>query len=140
MAARRAKARASPSTSVGAAAPAHISDIVSPGEAPWALLLPIDQAHPILRFNPYILHGYRCNLRLWHCVRSMAFLHNETCNVASHFAALLYFAAVTCRLYSQGSYVILIQVRSSHLKPSLPPLPRPLLSPFNTGTGTQQPD
>ena len=96
MAVLRAKA---PSPSVGsvAAAPANSWDIVSPGKTPWSVLLPIEQAHPILRFNPYILHGYRCNLRLWHFLRSMAFLHNESFNSIRHFAAFFYFSAFPLR-------------------------------------------
>ncbi len=94
----------------GASSPASSWDVVSPGDAPWAVTLPIELAHPVLRFNPYILHGYRCNLRLWHCVRSLAFLHNETCNCLTHVAALIYFTAVAWRLYNEGAYANLIQV------------------------------
>lgn len=100
-------------------------DIESPGKAPWKVLLPIDQAHPILRFNPYILHGYRCNLRLWHCVRSMAFLHNESCNSMSHFFAFIYFSSIALRFYKEGAYPNLLQVSSrARIRPFVPPFLR----------------
>ncbi len=101
-----------PANGGGASAQCNSWDVVSPGKAPWTVLLPIDRAHPILRFNRFILYGYRCNLRLWHCVRSMAVLHNETCNCLTHFAALLYFMAVAWRFYKEGAYAGLIQVHA----------------------------
>jgi hypothetical protein len=119
MAVLRAKAPSPPAVASNAFAAASW-DIVSPGKAPWTVLLPIDRAHPILRFNPYILHGYRCNLRLWHCVRSMAFLHNESCNSLSHFAALIYFSTVAVRFYNEGAYAnLLLQVCACACRPLL---------------------
>jgi hypothetical protein len=120
MAAQRSRATV-PSLVGGSASAALCSwDVVSPGQAPWAEVLPIDRAHPILRFNPYILHGYRCNLRLWHCLRSLACLHNESCNCISHFVALIYFATVAWRFYKEGAYANLMQVQKPSIHRALP--------------------
>jgi hypothetical protein len=122
MAVRRAQA--TPPSATGGSASVSSWDVVSPGQAPWAVVLPIDEAHPTLRFNPHILHGYRCNLRLWHCARSMLFLHNESCNCLSHLVALVYFSTLAWRFYQAGAYPNLIQVHATPRQPTprTPPL------------------
>src|SRR5690606_12305652 len=44
-----------------------------------------------LRFNPWILGGYRSpNLSTLQCVQSLTYLHNETVNILTHGLPLLY--------------------------------------------------
>ena len=51
-----------------------------------------DQAPSYLRFNPYIMRGYRINYNSWFTSTTTLFkAHNETTNVLSHLAgAIIY--------------------------------------------------
>ncbi|CAG0917748.1 unnamed protein product, partial [Notodromas monacha] len=43
-----------------------------------------------LRFNPFVLTGYRGALDAWSSVASLLYLHNETINILTHLSPLLY--------------------------------------------------
>ncbi|RWS14955.1 progestin and adipoQ receptor family member 4-like protein [Dinothrombium tinctorium] len=55
-------------------------------------LFSITEIPKYLRFNPYVLSGYRKpNLTFWQCIRSLGYIHNETVNILSHGIPLLFF-------------------------------------------------
>lgn len=47
-------------------------------------LFRVESCPPWLRFNKYILDGYRCYLSTDQCVESLFYVHNETVNIYSH--------------------------------------------------------
>ena len=47
-------------------------------------LFRVESCPPWLRFNKYILDGYRCHLSTDQCVESLFYIHNETVNIYSH--------------------------------------------------------
>ena len=50
-----------------------------------------------LRFNRFILHGYRSpQLTPMECLKSSAYLHNETVNVLTHLAPLVVTVVLLC--------------------------------------------
>ena len=54
-------------------------------------LLKITEVPSYLRFNPWILKGYRSpELSTMECLKSMLYLHNETINILSHTIPLIY--------------------------------------------------
>ena len=52
----------------------------------------ISEAPVYMRFNPYILTGYRINFTTpLRAAKSILMIHNESCNVWSHLIGALYF-------------------------------------------------
>jgi hypothetical protein len=47
-------------------------------------LYPIDQVPLHLRFNPFVLSGYRGKLDVWASISSLLYFHNETVNILTH--------------------------------------------------------
>lgn len=60
-------------------------------------LLSLAEVQPHLRGNPWITHGYRDQLDLYQCWRSLFAIHNETLNIWSHLLGTLYFAGLSGR-------------------------------------------
>jgi len=54
------------------------------------LLRRIDQMPPHLRFNKYILSGYRPLSDFWTCMKSIGSFHNETLNIVTHLIPIVY--------------------------------------------------
>ena len=53
----------------------------------------IDEAEPYMKFNKYILRGYRLHHHTYfQALRSSMAVHNETVNVWSHFIGVLFFS------------------------------------------------
>ncbi|KAJ7376369.1 Progestin and adipoQ receptor member 4 [Desmophyllum pertusum] len=59
----------------------HIIEKKRPKDPP---LFRLESCPPWLRFNKYILGGYRCHLSTSQCVDSLFYIHNETFNIYSH--------------------------------------------------------
>ncbi|CAL8111457.1 unnamed protein product [Orchesella dallaii] len=50
----------------------------------------IEEMPPHLQFNKYIHSGYRTLQDVWGCVLSILYLHNETLNIVTHLAPIIY--------------------------------------------------
>ena len=66
---------------------------------PGRRLLKISEVQDYLRHNPHIWTGYRANLDLANCFRSVFSLHNESVNIWTHLAGFFVFAALLTRDY-----------------------------------------
>lgn len=56
------------------------------------------EAEPFMQLNPFIVRGYRLNHHtIRQCLKSMFSLHNESVNIWSHFAGVVFF--VFCIYY-----------------------------------------
>lgn len=67
---------------------------------PHGRLVPLDEAEPYNRGNPYIHTGYRVRYDLKLTLRSLLFLHNEWANVWTHLSALIGFFFLMFYAYS----------------------------------------
>jgi adiponectin receptor len=67
------------------------------GEGKPRRLLSLAEVQPHLRGNPWITHGYRDQLTLYECWRSLFALHNETLNIWSHLLGTVYFLVLAWR-------------------------------------------
>ncbi|XP_034250894.1 progestin and adipoQ receptor family member 4 [Thrips palmi] len=57
-------------------------------------LLTFHDVPPHLRFNPYIVTGYRPMSDFWGSLRSLFYLHNETVNIVTHGIPIVYILLV----------------------------------------------
>jgi predicted membrane channel-forming protein YqfA (hemolysin III family) len=76
-----------------------------------------------LRFNPYILKGYRPLLTTKECLKSLLYFHNETFNIYSHLFAFMYFTASSSiynSVWNEGCYHVRVFVVISFLVSTLP--------------------
>lgn len=65
-----------------------------PGKQACSRLYNYEEIPDYLKHNQYLVNGYRVNLSVLQCIRSMFDIHNETCNIWSHLLGAVIFIIV----------------------------------------------